>query len=226
MGHRSPGSGLASTPRLAVRYGGCTLLVFAGYDSGPAAGVSVSVALGSKHPHTRKVRQLRRHLPPIPDLMPGALGQAAGFPIMRQFMRHPANITIEVTAGSELDHAARCSHNVGLGGLAFQSDRPLPNGTVIELRIPIVRPAFETRARVVWCRASDAGYDMGVEFLDPNDVFRARMVEQICHIEDYRAGVFRSEGRELTAEQAAMEWIGKYASQFSDEAGEKAEEAA
>lgn len=145
---------------------------------------------------------------------------------MRQFMRHPANITIEVTAGSELDHAARCSHNVGLGGLAFQSDRPLPKGTVIELRIPIVRPAFETRARVVWCRASEAGYDMGVEFLDPNDVFRARMVEQICHIEDYRAGVFRSEGRELTAEQAAMEWIGKYASQFSDEAGGHAEEAA
>lgn len=145
---------------------------------------------------------------------------------MRQFMRHPANITIEVSAGSELDRAARCSHNVGLGGLAFQSDRPLAKGTVIELRIPIVRPPFETRARVVWCRASEGGYDLGVEFLDPNDAFRARMVEQICHIEDYRAGVYRSEGRELTVEQAAMEWIGKYASEFPDEDGGDAEEAA
>ena len=145
---------------------------------------------------------------------------------MRQFMRHPANITIEVTAGPELDHAARCSRNVGLGGLAFQSDRPLTRGTVIELRIPVVRPAFETRARVVWCRASEAGYDLGVEFLDPNDAFRARMVEQICHIEDYRAGVYRSEGRELTAEQAAIEWIGKYASNFPEEDAEKTEEAA
>ncbi len=145
---------------------------------------------------------------------------------MRQFMRHPVNITIEVTAGAELDHAARCSRNVGLGGLAFQSDRPLPGGAVIELRIPIVRPAFETRARVVWCRESEAGYDLGVEFLDPNDAFRARMVEQICHIEDYRAGVFRSEGRELTAEQAAMEWIGKYASNFPEEDARQTEEAA
>jgi hypothetical protein len=99
-------------------------------------------------------------------------------------------------------------------------------GTVIELRIPVVRPAFETRARVVWCRASEAGYDLGVEFLDPSDAFRARMVEQVCHIEDYRAGVYRSEGRELTAEQAAMEWIGKYASEFPEEDGSKAEEAA
>jgi len=145
---------------------------------------------------------------------------------MRQFMRHPTNITIEVTAGSELDHAARNGRNVGMGGLAFQSDRPLANGSIIELRIPVVRPAFQTKARVVWCRATDEGYDMGVEFLDPNDAFRARMVEQICHIEDYRNGVYRSEGRELTAEQAAMEWIGKYASQFADGDGGSAEEAA
>ncbi|MGZ8996208.1 MAG: PilZ domain-containing protein [Rhodospirillales bacterium] len=145
---------------------------------------------------------------------------------MRQFMRHPANITIEVTAGSELDHATRHSRNVGLGGLAFHSDRPLAREIIIELRIPLVRPPFETKARVVWCRVSDAGYDMGVEFLDPNDAFRARMVEQICHIEDYRNGVYRSEGRELTTEQAAMEWIGKYASQFPDDQSSGAEEAA
>jgi hypothetical protein len=145
---------------------------------------------------------------------------------MRQFMRHPANITIEVTAGFQLDHAARQSHNVGLGGLAFQSDRPLARGCIIELRIPLVSPAFETRARVVWCRASEQGYDLGVEFLDATDAFRARMVEQICHIEDYRNGVYRSEGRELTAEQAASEWIGKYASQFPDDEGSGAEEAA
>ncbi len=145
---------------------------------------------------------------------------------MRQFMRHPATITIEITAGSELDHASRHSRNVGLGGLAFQSDRPLARGVVIDLRIPVVRPAFETKARVVWCRATEEGYDMGVEFLDPNDAFRARMVEQICHIEDYRNGVYRSQGRELTAEEAAMEWIGKYASQFPESDSGSAEEAA
>jgi hypothetical protein len=135
---------------------------------------------------------------------------------MRHFIRHPADITIEVTAGRQLDHALRHSRNVGIGGLAFQSDQELAAGMIIELRIPLVRPAFETKARVVWCRTGDEGYELGVEFLDPDDAFRARMVEQICHIEDYRKGVFRSEGRELTAEQAAIEWIGKYASEFPD----------
>jgi hypothetical protein len=45
---------------------------------------------------------------------------------------------------------------------------------------------------------------------------RARMVEQVCHIENYKKVVYQAEGRLLTAEEAAMEWISKYASQFPD----------
>lgn len=138
---------------------------------------------------------------------------------MRQFIRHPTEVTIEVSAGEQLDHALRHSRNVGIGGLAFQSDQAIEAGMIIDLRIPLVRPPFETSARVVWCRATDAGWELGVEFLDPDDAFRARMVEQICHIEDYRNGVQRSEGRTLSVDQAAMEWIGKYAAGFPDAAG-------
>ncbi len=135
---------------------------------------------------------------------------------MRQFIRHPADVAIEVTAGRQLDHAPRHSRNVGIGGLAFQSDQALAAGMIIDLRIPLLRPPFETTARVVWCQATDDGWELGVEFLHPDDAFRARMVEQICHIEDYRKGVERSEGRALTAEQAAMEWIGKFAAEFPE----------
>lgn len=138
---------------------------------------------------------------------------------MRQFIRHPADVTIEVSAEGALDHAPRHSRNVGVGGLAFQSDQALAAGMIIAVRIPHVRPPFETRARVVWCHESEQGWDLGVEFLHPDDAFRARMVEQICHIEDYRKGVERSEGRSLTAEQAALEWIGKYAADFPDAGG-------
>jgi hypothetical protein len=42
------------------------------------------------------------------------------------------------------------------------------------------------------------------------------MVEQICHIEDYRQSVCRVEGRQLSAEEAAVEWIAQYAAQFPD----------
>jgi hypothetical protein len=105
---------------------------------------------------------------------------------------------------------------VSFGGLAFQSDCELEPGIVVDVRIPFVRPMFETKARVVWCGAHEGGFELGVEFLDPEDAFRARMVEQVCYIENYKKAVYRTEGRLLTAEEAAMEWIRKYASRFPD----------
>jgi len=41
-----------------------------------------------------------------------------------------------------------------------------------------------------------------------------RMIEQICYIEHYRKEVLLNEGRRITSEQAALEWIEKYAQDF------------
>ena len=133
---------------------------------------------------------------------------------MRQFIRHPADVPIEVSTGDQSADATRHTYNVSLGGLAFQSDCELQPGIVVEVRFTFVRPMFETKARVVWCSAREGGFELGVEFLNPEDAFRARMVEQVCHIENYKKTVYQTEGRQLTTEEAAMEWIGKYASQF------------
>lgn len=136
--------------------------------------------------------------------------------MMRHFIRHPADIPIEVSAGDPSLHGAHHTHNLGLGGLAFHCEREIDPGSVIALSIPVVRPVFSTSARVVWCRAGQRGYELGVEFLDPDDAFRARMVEQVCHIEEYRQAVQREEGRLISSEQAAMEWIEKHAAQFPE----------
>jgi hypothetical protein len=40
------------------------------------------------------------------------------------------------------------------------------------------------------------------------------MVEQVCHIEDYRRSVLRTERRELSLDEAAAEWIAKHAADF------------
>jgi hypothetical protein len=133
---------------------------------------------------------------------------------MRQFIRHPADIPIEVARTDHATPEALHALNVSVGGLAFQSVVSHEPGTIVDLRIPIVRPEFETKARVVWCTRYGSGFELGVEFLEAEDAFRARMVEQVCHIEDYKKEVHRTEGRTLTSEQAAQEWIGKYAAQF------------
>lgn len=133
---------------------------------------------------------------------------------VRQFIRHPADIPIQITAAH--GRLRSRSRNLGNGGLALKTRQALEPGQVVELLIAIVRPAFKTQASVVWCRTRDAGFEVGVEFLASDALYRARMVEQVCHIESYRARIRESEGRELTADQAAMEWIAKYASDFPE----------
>jgi hypothetical protein len=55
-----------------------------------------------------------------------------------------------------------------------------------------------------------------VQFLDAADAFRARMVEQVCSIERYRREVRRREGRVLSGQEAAEEWIREHAARFPD----------
>jgi len=136
---------------------------------------------------------------------------------MRQFIRHPVDVPIEIGTDESTPPAAFHTHDISRGGLAFRCSFAVAAGASVEIRIPYVKPAFEARARVVWCRPHDAdSYELGVCFLDAEDAFLARMVEQVCHIEDYRQSVYRIEGRELSSEEAAMEWIEKYAAQFPE----------
>ena len=106
--------------------------------------------------------------------------------------------------------------DVGVGGLAFDSPDKLAAGAQIWLRISLVRPAFTAAAQVVWCEPDDGGFRVGVAFIDAHDVFRARMVEQICHIENYRRQVRATENRDLAIEDAALEWIERCAEEFSE----------
>ncbi len=134
----------------------------------------------------------------------------------RQFVRHPTDVPIEfccdLSGGAACE--ADCLNDVSLGGLSFQSETALETGAILEVRIPLTNPVFQIRGRVVWCRENSGSFDVGVEFLEAHRTFQARMVEQICHIEHYRIEMLEKEGRELTGEQAAIEWIGKYAADF------------
>lgn len=132
----------------------------------------------------------------------------------REFLRHTAGVPIAVRAIPGSAPISLEAVNVSVGGLAFVSDEELEPGTVIELRIDEVNPPFEANAQVMWILPEDERYCVGVKFLDAADAFRVRMVEQVCSIERYRREVRESEGRELTREDAATEWIGRYAGRF------------
>lgn len=131
----------------------------------------------------------------------------------RRYIRHPSGIPIEVV----IDQGAGSStplKDVGLGGLCFQSARPLDRGVSVRVRIPHVRPPFEAWVRVCWCCPAGDAHLVGAIFLDVSEAVRARMVEQVCHIEAFRRVALEKEGRRLTSFEAASEWIAKYATDF------------
>lgn len=135
---------------------------------------------------------------------------------MRSFIRHPSDISIDFQLEELIVGGTDYLKNVSHGGLAFNAKTALTPGTTIRIRIPLVQPVFQAVGKVTWCHPQDTDFEIGIQFLDESDTFRARMVEQICHIEQYKQEIFEKDGRRLTGEQAAIEWIEKYAQEFPD----------
>ena len=133
---------------------------------------------------------------------------------MREFIRHPTDIPIEIASDTTPITTGEQLRNISHGGLMVSSSVPWPVDAVVSLRIPCVTAAFQARGKVVWCRAGDKGYDIGVAFLESEALYQLRMIEQICHIEHYKLEILKNEGRQLDGGQAAMEWIAKHACDF------------
>jgi len=133
---------------------------------------------------------------------------------MRNYIRHPADIPVHIAVQSGPTQQQRRISNVSRGGLAFETDSCLQTGTQIRVCIEVVDPPFQAEAIVMYCRNKDGQCLIGVEFIHRNDLYIARMVEQICHIHHYRQQVEAEEGRILSVQEAASEWIRKYASRF------------
>ena len=47
------------------------------------------------------------------------------------------------------------------------------------------------------------------------DPFQGRMEDQCCQIRRYRRDISRIEGRQLSQDEAALEWIERYAESFA-----------
>lgn len=133
---------------------------------------------------------------------------------MRYFIRHPADIPIKIVKNESEDSYRQPLKDISTGGLRCRFDEPLAKGTEIIIIIDLVEPVLEIPGRIIWCRAAGASYEIGIEYQGEKDVYRLRMVEQICHIEHYRNEIRIKEGRIISSEQAAREWIAKFASDF------------
>lgn len=133
---------------------------------------------------------------------------------MRQFIRHPSDVPIEYRLVDLANHLHEYLCNISNGGLCFTSIQSIPIGAEILIQIPLRKPVFEVKGAVTWCHPVGEHFEVGVKFIDTRTERGVRMAEQVCYIEHYKKEVFEKEGRVITGEEAAVEWIAAYAEDF------------
>ncbi len=133
---------------------------------------------------------------------------------MREYIRHPTSIPINIFSNKHIASDV-IVQNLSNGGLSFLTHQPVKVGELIDFAIPITTPDYHGQGVVVWRRDhSPDEYEVGMRFTSCENFFRARMVEQVCQIEEYRHTICANYGRLMSTEEAALEWISKYAQSF------------
>lgn len=106
------------------------------------------------------------------------------------------------------------SHNFHVyGGISLITLQAYKPGTMIEIKTRIHGEAASFRGRILWIKEYKGKTSLGVVFEDTEQAYRARMIEQLCHIEHYRRKQC-SAGRRLAIHDAAQEWIERHSPSF------------
>ena len=128
------------------------------------------------------------------------------------FIHHPSGFPIEykkIWFGFKEDELTRGSDI----GLIFESEKYIRPGSSIEVTIPLRNELEKFRGKVVLVKNTGDYFEIGMWLQHQADASRARIVEQICHIESYLKNKKFKEGPYIiNRERVAEEWISKYAS--------------
>ena len=135
---------------------------------------------------------------------------------MRRYIRHSTDLPVDISLSHVVPRGREYLRNISRGGLRFRSTIALEPGRGIRVGIPVSQPVFETQGVVAWCQpANDGkpGFEVGVHFDDLHPVIGDGLMDRICHIEQYKHEVWLRDGRWLTGEEAALEWLQQQAEQ-------------
>ncbi|WP_372738621.1 hypothetical protein [Neptunomonas sp.] len=135
--------------------------------------------------------------------------------ITQSYIRHPNNIPAQISLSADTPISPNTTSHCGQIGISLSTDTFYAIGTALEIQISIYDPAFKATGHVAWCiPEKNNHFRTGLVFDDPATAYAVRMIEQICHIEQYRHEIEKAEGRHLSQEAAAHEWILRFAKEF------------
>ncbi|OGW75362.1 MAG: hypothetical protein A2Z72_06995 [Omnitrophica bacterium RBG_13_46_9] len=135
----------------------------------------------------------------------------------RRFIRHPISFPLEFEYAPKKLYGDGRTINVSLGGLLFSSKHSSARGKIIILKLPLKDKLFRVKAKVMHVRHDISNshlYDIGVSFLSYSEAFKAKLVEQIYLIDEYRSLRSIQLNREVDFEEASREWVERFSKRF------------
>ena len=135
----------------------------------------------------------------------------------RKFFRHPIKVPIQLTRVENNTAVNTHAEDLSQGGLAFFWPEPIPEGTHLQLSIPVEKQLFRMKAHVTHSQkdAATGLFKTGVCFEDSVSSFRAKLAEEILQIRQYREKMSLLRGHQLSEEEAAKIWIDRNAEDFA-----------
>ena len=134
----------------------------------------------------------------------------------RRFYRHPISVPISLNSSDKKNEGRSHSLDVSLGGLSFVWPHRLSRGALVDVNITVKEKLFEIKSKVAYAKqdGETGQFRTGVCFTDYPSAFMARLAEEMLEIMEYRKNLRRELGREISEEDAAAEWIKRYADKF------------
>ncbi|GAA0787265.1 hypothetical protein [Marinobacterium sediminicola] len=123
------------------------------------------------------------------------------------YLQHPEQIELELNPLME----APASSTPPLPlGLLLHCHHYYPSGKWLRIQAPALTEELSFNARVVDCNPGRKGdYLLKLSFPDQEQLFRARMLEQLCQI-----FIYQPQGPDKDLDQRALEWIEAEAAHF------------
>ena len=130
---------------------------------------------------------------------------------MRQYVRHATETPIQcMTPHGQLSDNP-VMRNVSKTGMCFTTGTKIDPKSNVQLKIPFHGADVELLGTVMWCHDMESHFELGVRFDDNRPDTTTKMIEQICSVEEYRQQVKERERRQISSDEAAREWMEKFA---------------
>lgn len=130
-----------------------------------------------------------------------------------EFVAHPKDLPLEITLIEDQTFPVDTEEKLGFVGITCLAANHYESGRSVRVTLEEIDPNFCVTGRIAWCDKELGEYRIAIEFPIKDECYCVRMVEQLSQIEHYRRQA-KTQGRRLNYNEAAAEWIQKFAASF------------